>query len=224
MAITLDATSTPASSGAQISFSHTAAATVRGIVIGIVQNGDFSDQVTSVTWGGALVPRLRFTGYTGVQAGAVYSYLLGANVAVGLQTCVINVNGTGSIKRCALWSLNGASNMNLVQNTIDSTINGVLADPSAVLAIGGFSSWCNIVFFSGQDDPTGITPLVNWTATGEHDFGLQTAGWYRYNIIGTADVTAGWTQTIDDAAAIALAVKESLAPNSAISRNRGMRK
>lgn len=209
MAITLDASSTPASTGTQISFTHTAAATVRCIVVSILQNVGSFDEITSVTWAGIPMNRLRFAGLSSAESGAVYTYMLGSSVPTGLQSCVISVDGTGSIKRATLWSLNAAADKDLAQNTIDSTINSASqVDPSVTLALAGRTSWCTISFMSGQDDPTGITPLANWTATLEQDFGTATGGCYRYNTVSNVDVVAGWTQTAEDARAIALALYE----------------
>lgn len=146
------------------------------------------------------------------ETGAVYVYYLGAGVATGLQTCLISVNGVGSNKRCAFWSLNAAANMNLAVKTFDTSINSdSVANPSVTLALGGVTCWCNIAFVSGQDDPLNVTQLANWSATGEDTLGTLglCGGHYRYNIVSNVDVLAGWTQTAEDAIAIAFALYES---------------
>jgi hypothetical protein len=68
---------------------------------------------------------------------------------------------------------------------------------------------------SGQDALRDIAPLANWTRVVEHDLGSQVAGFYRYNTIGTLDVTAGWTQSPADAVMIALAIRLAAATGGA---------
>ena len=211
MTITLDASSTPAGQTGNISFSHTAAGTVRGIVCTVAQSIGFTDEVTGITWGGVPMTRVGALFKSSGETGAVYAYLLGVNVATGLQNVVISVDGTGSNKRCALWSLNAAANASIVFANSATINSDSVANPSVLLPLGGVTCWVNIVFISGQDDPTGITPLAGWTGTGEDTLGALgvSGGHYRYNTISNVDVTAGWTQTAEDAAAIAFGVNES---------------
>lgn len=92
----------------------------------------------------------------------------------------------------------------------DATINSdAQANPSVTLQTGGKLCFAAIGFFSGQNATTGITPLTNWTSNLENDFGSVTGGWYRFNSFLSADVTAGWTQTSDDAAMIGVLLGEA---------------
>lgn len=210
MTIAFDSSSTPASGTGNISFNHTPVGTARGIIVSIVQNVGSTDEVTGVTYGGVALTRVGANFHTTGETGAVYTYLLGASIPTGLQNCTVSVNGTGSTKRCTLWALIAAADLEVVD--FDTTINSdSQVNPSVTLSLGGRSSWCNIAFHSGQGAVTGITPLTSWTATLEQDFGAQVGGYYRYNTIGTADVTAGWTQTAEDATAVAIAVAEVVA-------------
>lgn len=209
MAITIDASSTPAGQTGLITFSHTSAGSVRGVVCTVAQAIGATDEITSMTYGGVTMNRIGAVFKSTGETGAVYAYLLGSGCPTGVQTCNINVNGTGSNKRCAFWSLNAASDLGV--KTINSTINSdSVADPSVLLALGGITCWCNIVFLSGQDAPAGTTPFANWTATGTDTLGSlgECGGHFRYNTISNVDVTAGWTQTAEDAAAIAFAINE----------------
>lgn len=211
MTITLDASSTPAGGTGLITFSHTSAAGVRGVVCTVAQSIGATDEITSVTYGGVALTRVAALFKSSGETGAVYAYLLGVNCPTGLQTCNINVNGTGSNKRCAFWSLNAAANASLVVKNTATINSDSVADPTVSLALGGVTCWVNIVFISGQDDPTGITPLSGWTGTGEDTLGALgiSGGHYRYNTISNVDVSCGWTQTAEDALAIAFAVNES---------------
>jgi len=77
-----------------------------------------------------------------------------------------------------------------------------------VLALAGRTSWAGLALYSGHDALTGITPLLNWTGRIEQDAGTECAACYTYNTVSTADVTAGWTQTAEDAVAVLVAVSE----------------
>lgn len=63
-------------------------------------------------------------------------------------------------------------------------------------------------FHSGSDTPVGITPVTDWTSILEHDYGLECAAWYRYNTVAAVDVSAGFDQSANDAAILAVAVSE----------------
>lgn len=207
MAIAFDSSGTPASGTGDFSFTHTPVGTPRAVIIGVVQNVGSTDEVISVSYGGVSLARVGAVFHTTGETGAVYLYFLGANIPTGAQTVIVDVNGTGSSKRVTVWALTAAANTEVVDS--DTTINSdSQANPSVTLSLGGRSCWCGIEFFSGQDAATGITPLTSWTGTLEQDFGSQTGGSYRYNTIGTADVTAGWTQTAEDAAMVAVAIGE----------------
>lgn len=214
MAIAFDSSGTPASGTGNFSFTHTPVGTVRAVIIGIMQNVGATDEVTAVSYGGVALSRVGAVFHTTGEPGAVYLYFLGASIPTGAQTVSVTVNGTGSTKRVTVWALTAGADTEVVAS--DTTINSdSQANPSVTLGLMGRSCWCGIEFFSGQNAPTGITPFASWTATLEQDFGSQTGGSYRYNTIGTADVSAGWTQTAEDAAMVAVAIGEVVAGGSA---------
>jgi hypothetical protein len=210
MAVAFDAATNVAAGTGNLSWTHTPVGTPKGIVVFIVQNAGATDEVTSVTYGGVAMteitgsPVLHSTG----ESGAVYAYFLGTGIPTGGQTVAVTVNATGSSKRAVAFSVTAATSRTKVQ-TQDATINSdSLANPSVTLSLSSVSCWCAIGFHSGQNQPAGITPLASWTGYLEHDFGNQNAGFYRYDTVGTANVTAGWTQTAEDAVMIAVAIAE----------------
>lgn len=191
-------------------FNH-AGVTPRAVVV-FIQHPGTTDQITGVTYGGVAMtemtgsPHVLATGETNV----LYGYFLGSSVPSGTQSVVVTTNGTFSFVdggRAVCISLTAAADTEIVD--IDTTINSTSQlNPSVTLSLGGRSSWCAINFGSGTGTVGSITPLTNWTSVAEVDYGAQTGGIYRYNIIGTTDVTAGWTQAADDANAIAVAISE----------------
>ncbi len=162
-----------------------------------------------MTYGGvamtevAASPNAHGTGETSV----VHCYFLGANIPTGAQTVTATVSGT-TTKRGYSVTLTAAKNTEVVDS--DATINSdSLANPNASLATGGRSCFAAIAFQSGQNAVTGITPSTGWTARDETDFGTQTAGCYTDDTIETQSfVQCGWTQTAEDAVAIAVLISE----------------
>jgi len=210
--VAFDAISNVAAGTGNLSWTHTPAGTPKGVLVFVVQNASGAGQVSSVTYGSASMtevtgsPNLHTTGETG----AVYAYFLGTSVPTGAQTVTVTVSGSAT-KRAVCITLTATEDTAIV--TTDASIKSdSLANPSVLLSLSGQTSFVAIGFHSGQGAVSGITELTNWTNRLEHDFGAQTAGWYTYNTIGSADVTAGWTQTADDAVMIAVAVKDTAVP------------
>lgn len=212
MTVAFDAfTQSAGGTGNQV-WTHTPVGTPRAIIVGVFQIGSGTDQVTSVTYGTETMtevtgsPNLKGTG----EAMASYLYFLGSNIPTGNQTVTVTVSGA-AVKGGTAISLTGAADTEIVD--VDATINSdSQADPSVTLSLGGRTSFASIGFVSGQDAITGITPLTGWTSRSEGDGGLEVVGTYTYDTIGSTDVTAGWTQTADDAVAMAIAVSEVVAP------------
>jgi hypothetical protein len=204
-----DAVSNVAAGTGNLSWTHTPVGTPRAVIVFIVQTGAGTDQVTSVTYGGTSMtevsgsPNLHAAGETG----AVYAYFLGSAIPTGAQTVTVNVSGAAS-KRAVAYTLTANADTEIVDS--DGTINSsFLSNPSRTLSLSGRTSWAGIGFYSGQNAVGSITPLGSWTGDLEHSFGgIQVAGWYQFNTIGSSDVTAGWTQAADDAVMIGVAVSE----------------
>jgi hypothetical protein len=206
-----DATSGSSSGTGTLSWTHTPVGTPRGILVFVSQITGSTDEVTSVTYGGVAMseisgsPLLHVNPTHGDEAGAVYAYFLGSGIPTGAQTVQVNVNGTASTKAAVAYSLTSSFDT-VVQNT--TTLNTVAANPSATLALSGLTCWVALTGFSGQNAISGTTPLTNWTSVNETDAGNQVFLTYRYNNVSTADVTVGWTQTSEDVAMIAVAIRD----------------
>ena len=218
MAVEFDAWSneTAAASGT-LTWTHTPVGNPKGIFLWVVQNVGVTDEVDSVTYGSLTMtevagsPLVNTTG----EPGAVYGYFNGSAIPTGVQTVTVNVNGTGSFKQGGVATLVALANTETVE--VDVSINGDLgANPSTTLSLNGRASWCGLAFFSGVGVVASATPLTGWTTRNETDFGAQLAGFYTYNTIGTTDVTAGWTQSADQATAICVAISEASAAGSVL--------
>lgn len=211
MAVAYDASSSSSQtvSNVNASWTHTPTGTPRGALV-LVYSTQGADMVTGVTYGGVAMTEI--SGSPNVKAASesmsVYAYFLGSGIPTGAQTVQVSVNGDGfSAYRASAFTVTANGNTEVVDS--DGTINSdSVANPSVTLSLTGRTCWCAIGFMSGQGAVTGVTELSNWTATNENDFGALVGGAYRYNTVSTADVTAGWTQTADDAAAVAVAIAE----------------
>lgn len=210
MALAFDAFANSTAVTGDISWTHTPVGTPKAVIVFVVQNAQSgADQVSGVTYGGVAMTEIAGSpnAKTAVESGVVYGYFLGASIPTGAQTVTVTVTGNAS-KRAGSVTLTAAADT-AVQDT-DATINSdSVANPSATLALGGISCFCMEGLFSGNPAVGDITPPTGWTSRLEHSYGQQTAGWYTYDTIGTADVTMGWTQTADDAIGLGVAIKES---------------
>ena len=207
MTVAFDAFSDTTAGTGDLSWTHTPVGTPKGIIVFVVQNVAGSE-ISSVTYGGTAMAAVSGSPNNKALAedGIVYCYFLGSSIPTGAQTVTVTVSGA-SVKTPGAISLT-ASNDTTVQDT-DVTINsGSSANPSSTLLLGGNTCFCAIGFMSGQASVSNIDPLTNWTIGQQFDFTSQTAGMYTYDVIGSSDVTMGWTQTADDAIAIGIAVTE----------------
>lgn len=212
MAIALDTATNTAAGTGNLSWTHTGASSgVCGALV-FVTGISSTDIVSTVTYGGVTMtqltgsPNLLTTG----ELGAVSAWFL-KNPAQGNQTVSITVTGSVSKRPVCITVKDTAATVTTWVNDVDATINSTSsANPSVTLSLNSQTSFCCIAFVSGQNAVSGISPLSSWTSQLEHDFGNQTAGYYTYDTIGSSDVSAGWTQTAEDAVAIAVALAENL--------------
>lgn len=188
--------------------------TPRAAIVFIIQNNQ-TDEISTVTYGGVEMtevtgsPNAKATG----QVGTVYAYFLGASIPTGAQDVVANASGTTGTKQSFVISLTADANTELVDQ--DATINtDSQENPAVTLSHAGRTCFDCISFISGQLAISGITPLTGWTSRNETDGGPFCYAVYTHDTPGTSDVSAGWTQTAEDALAIALAVSEVQAGGS----------
>ena len=213
MTVARDAFSSVAAGTGTLSWTHTPTGTPTCILV-IAIGTATSDEFTSADYGGNSMVELSASPavLSSGEGGNISVFVLATGVPSGAQTVTVNVTGTGS-KRAAAWSLTGTAPWEWAGwNTAISSTS--LANPSDTLSLSGQTSFVAMGYFSGQNAVTGSSPLAGWTAELEHDFGTDTCGWYSYNTIDSADVTIGWTQTADDALAVAVGLREALSLSS----------
>lgn len=186
-----------------VTISH-AAGTPRGALVLIVQNVGITDEVVGVTYGGAAMTRFADVTHISAETGRLYGYFLD-NVAAGTQDVVIDVDLVGSAKAATIITINADGTLEIVDSDI-SVDSDSQADPSVTLQLGGKACLCALAGLSGHATTADVTALTNWSSTAKNDFGAQIGLRFRYNIIGTTDVTAGWTQTAEDAVMLAVAI------------------
>lgn len=206
--VIFDAATALSTGTGNITATHTPAGTPSAALVLVVQ-ADNTDDVTTVTYGGTGMTQV--TGsplvFGGGEKGTVHAFLLASGVPAGAQTVTVTAGGSSKAKAGVVITLTGGSGTVAEQDVDVSIAATAQTNPSVTLGLAGNASFAAIAFMSGQDAVTGITPLANWTSILEHDFGSQSAGFYRYDIVGASDVTAGWTQASSDGTMIAIAVK-----------------
>lgn len=207
MTVAYDNFASGAGAGTDITVNITPVGTPRGVIALFLSTGSSPWGPNSATaYGGTSmtqVPNSPASHGTGEQ-GEVRVWFLGASVPTGNQDCVFTVDAS-TVRAAGVITLTADADVEVI--TTDAT-TGIQADPSGTLTLGGRTCFCAIGLYSGQNDPSGITPLTNWTARDEPDAGSEMAGFYTYDTIDSTDVTWGWTQTTEDSAGLAIAVSE----------------
>lgn len=187
---------------------HTPGSTPRSVLVLCFSNSP-DDQISGVTYGGVAMaevagsPNLK----TAPETMSVYAYHLGAGIPTGTQEVSVARSATNALSVVCITNP-AAKDTEIVDS--DASVNtGSATNVSATLSLGGRTSFCALAGATGENAPAGsCSPLSNWTSRAEHDFGVLGGLVYTYNTISTVDVTAGWTQSSDDAVMIAVAVSE----------------
>jgi len=208
--VAFDAFTTGSGTGT-ITISHNPVGTPRAAIV-MCASGEPTDSWTAATYAGTAMSEI--AGSPNVLAagegGNVAVYFLGSSVPTNDPASVVVTVNDATSKGCTVTTLTASADTELVDS--DATINSTSqASPSVTLSLAGRTSFASIVLYSGQNAPGGYTPLTGWTTNNwELDIGTNGVASYLYNTINGTDVTCGWTQTADDAAAICVAVTEVL--------------
>ena len=207
MAIAFDAAT---SSDSITPFNHTPVGTPKGVLVLVCGADDTSlSTLTAVTYGIASLtevsgsPNTKTTG----RDYRVWAFFLGTSVPTGTQSVALvgTITAAGYQAVCITYTATGDTAVEGVNTSINSDSS---ANPSSTLTIAN-ESHISIGFSSGQGAVTGITPLTGWTSIAETDQGLDVTGVYRKDANASSNTTVGWTQTAEDALAIAVAVREA---------------
>lgn len=192
---------------ATFSWTHTPVGTPKGVIVFVVHGTASTDQISGVTYGSLSLTRVARACDTATEPGCSYAYFGGASIPTGAQTVTVTISGgTSGTHASAVTITSGGANTEVV--TFDNSVAADATNPSVSLNLAGRTSFVAEGVYSGAANVTSITPPTGWTSRFEDDFGAFVDGYYTYNTIGSSNVSAGWTQALDDAAMVALAVSE----------------
>lgn len=191
MTVAFDAAVTANQGTGDFSYTHTPVGTPRGVIV-LVSQHDIVGDVTAVTYGGVSMtevsgsPAIRDAG----EDGQVHIFFLGSSIPTGAQTVAITTSGTYA-RHAASITLTAGADTEVVDTT---AATGSAQSPTATLSLGGRDSFCAEVWWDAGVAISNKDPLTDWSVIDEEQFAsLTSGGTYRYNTIGSADVTFGYT-------------------------------
>jgi hypothetical protein len=178
------------------------------IVFETANNANNTDNLaTAITYGGVSMTKVTDTLPETTEWLASTFWFLGSDIPTGTQ----------SVERTTVAAdpLNSMTVVIVTADT-DTEINDFkiiksnsLASPSDTLPLSGVSSFVVEAAASGVATVGGMTPYSGWNSTWEADFGASCQLVYVYNTVAANNVTVGYTQSADDVALIAVAIKEA---------------
>ena len=219
--VAFDAATAIAETISDISQSHTPSGTPRAVIACVYDEHPTTatDPVSGTpTYGGVSMTEVTNSPLLydpGPDEVAVAVFFLGSNVPTGTQTFAATI-GTGvSGVAGSIITLTASSDTEVV-NTVASTQNDT-DDPSVSLGLLGRTSFVAQCVAGGANDVPGLwSPLTNWTAIEEVDITDAGGLSYRYDIIGSTDVTCGGqTTAATDSAILCYAISEVQATGAA---------
>lgn len=203
-AVSHDGAAAAGDTGSSFNWTHTPSGTPRGVLVYVVQGTTATDEVTSVTYGSLTLTRVGVACDTLTEPGCVYAYFGGYSVPTGAQTVTVNSSGASG-KHASAITYTADTDTRVTNLT---TLVENLTNPSKSLALFSKTSHVSLGLYSGGGAVTNITPSTNWTSRYEDDFGAFLGGFYTYDIVGSTDVTTGFTQAVDDLAMLAVGISE----------------
>lgn len=211
MTVALDASSSTGATGqtADASWTHTPVGTPKGVIVLVSQvNGGGSnppDQVVGITYGGVALTRLTTTAVQKTGDGVRgYAYFLGSSIPTGAQTVAVDVNSSGAYAAFA-WTVTADTDTEIVD--WEQAAGNMSPGATAELNLASRTCFVVEVWASEASSLANTTPKTGWTSSYEVDFGVNSGGSYKYDTIGSANVTPG-TSTSDMMSIIGLAVSE----------------
>lgn len=202
-------TTTPNTSAASFSWTHTQTGTPRGVLVFVYCVNSATATATSVTYGGISVPAVSggSTSDGAGELGRIDAYFLGSGLPSGNQTIVVNRTNN------AVQMYAAAATVTALYDTEINTAGIVLLTGDQSLAVQSVSDGWPGSFslryagtFSGLATPpaagTGST-LLN-----SIDAGSFGASMVRETTAGQGPRNVGFTGALDDVAAVHLAIRE----------------
>lgn len=174
----------------------------RGLV-GIGWQNSAADRVSTLDVEGVSVPRLTFASKATGEAMGTYLWFLGQNIPAGAELTATWAISAGAAF-LGLAGLYGDTDIRITGSGV--ILSDSVADPSVIVPTHREPSLALLQLLSGHDGGVGsITPLTDWSALVELNISsIQQWALYMYDLIQSGDVTAGWTQTAEDALALGI--------------------
>lgn len=196
--ITANATSEQAGGSSPQGYIHTPVGTTKAVVVTISQSASLADLITSVTYGGVAMTRVRREFGT-TPDGSSYLYFLGSGVPQGAQQVLVN-KSVAQICHITVTTVTASGNMIVV------AAGGSSIDQGSVLSVplnyAGKTGMAFSVLWSGRDAVTSIVDGAGLTRMHDHDFGTEVSVVARQTTEGSANFTVAFTPSGSDAAAI----------------------
>jgi hypothetical protein len=188
----------------------------KGVIVGIAQAPLATDQITSVTWGGAAMTRVATNGFgttSGGEPGACYLYFLGSAVAATGTVNVVSTAGTFTAFGITVTANQAWTHIAASAKTSASTVTSPSVTIPSVSSDDGVGFG---VLFSSWDAPSSNTvgaglTAVTGSAAGGRDFGSQSAS-AEFGRKSGANVSMGWTTSAGSAAVVCAALVSEIPP------------
>lgn len=187
-------------------WTHTPVGTPRGVLLAIVQGGGTGDQVSTVTYGGVAMTRVRSDINATAELGRTYLYFLGSGIPTGAQT--VSVTSTGTTPKYAV-SHTFTANADTFVVASNGADLGVTANPSLTVTFPTtVAGWAGVAaHFYGGAAPVTTGLQTNETYSNGPDFGALAGMTYRRsNGASAASTTFGYTTLTADDELISAAV------------------
>lgn len=216
MAVAYDASSeshtgtTPSSSEASFSWTHTPVGTPKGVLVYVLCLGTPADLSTGVTYGGVALTTdaAWFAQDTLNEAGSCRAYYLGTGIPTGAQTVVVTRTNTVDHVYAVAITLTGAGDTEVhTPGVVLLEEDGTLAEQSVTDGSPGTDS----LRFAGGSFGHAAVPAAGANSTAVHsiDIGIRVAGVVRETTAGQGSRSVGFSDaTSDDRAVVHLAVRE----------------
>lgn len=187
----------------------TPAAAPNGVCV-IVIVGSTNDLVTSASYGGIALTRLRWDTES-TEAGGVFIYWGADAFGAGAQTA--RIVRTGTVNMRATWfTMTVDAGNTLAVDTSNTGSSNSMANPSWDMTTTTAATQCYLGIHSGLQTMT-TTPATNWTLSFSDELANIGRGWARRAASSATNQLPGWTAaTADDFVGSSVAFKEVVVP------------
>lgn len=195
MAVAHDAVTVDTGSGTSAThvFNHTPTGTPKGVIVTVCG----SAYATAVTYGGVSMTQLPrsplFPYGDGLSTAERWMdvWFLGASIPTGTQSVSITKHQSQNTD-AVCNTLTASTDTELVYVGWLFANGAINPYPRETVYTDGRTCYVALAGISQDDNVLWVTQLSGWTNDHEKDLGTQVATFYRYNTIGTSDVTAGF--------------------------------